>query len=414
MYILTRALVKPIERGSNWVEADLSGVLCSDFFRTYRDIWVELTHPILEGSHCVQLTQFKNELGLYVNTFTQWLTDIGNRSLPTTPGTLSVKRGVVRSADAVECGYFVTGGDKTKHRDTELSPNEQVDVLVDHPNIDPVKLGKNCLFTVNGIVHQASFGSEGLYLIDGGKSANRAKRTEVGIINFQDIGELECHQIKKEWFTKPVELLGYKDRIYLKLPFDTTGKTLLVVLNGFLHVLDESYSRPGKNLLLINTNRLPFFEQYYMTDELTEHEELGLTVTEGDVRVTAELTSDETIKRLFTNSRSFVVVLDGTDITTDRGALETTGVVGRYTYHKYPVGLITGPYGSLPEASVRQEQGGILICVSPHNYARKRMNDTFNAAKRLCQQNAVYGAEGNPLFHAELLEIYEERVIVKA
>ena len=411
MYAFLEALALPKGPSESWTPVDLSPLLCRDIAHNYAEAYITLTHPVLKETQVLLLTAVEVELSGFSGTFDEWLTAVGNKTLPTVPGKTELTSGNAEFKDAVYAGYKILPFDANRHPDTELSLDQKVDLLLRRKNVDYPDMEKNVLATVNGLFHRAGASPTGYVVYDGGRSANHAKLNQVGLLNFQRVSKFECINIEKSWFTKPLPLLGYKDRFYLKVPKSLRGKTVMLVIAGFLITPGETFCKINDNVLSVSWNRLSMIDRYYLADQLLDlRDHVKLSTLEDGRRVTAEMLSDDFVVQMCTLPQSFLVVFDEPNISIDSEKLETLHVPGRWLLHRRPQGLLRVDLGYAPEYTVSSEQGNQFVLQTLPQYQRTILTATNRRDGETLQDNQYHGAYAGRLGQGHLVSFSSERV----
>jgi hypothetical protein len=384
MYQYRYALGKSVNPGSPWVEVDVAAMTCSEICRLYRDVMFVLFHVSLPTRVTVHLEDIRDALVNESVSFTNWLLINGSGALPHHDGVPVLTKKSLRCGDAFAANYHFKPTKHTVHPDTELSEYEQTDVLMSREGTDPVDIHDYCLVTVNGLIHRAIPSIHGLYIVDGMKSVRVAKSNQVGILDFQDIGKLETFSIAANQILKPTTRHQMKDNVYIKFPTPFEGKTPMVVLGGYLHVMNDTLVKVSEDTVMVKINRLPWVERYYQSNALIDLSSLPIDTIDDDPtdsrRSYAELTSDDTVRAMLQLSQSFLVLLDAPNLQISYRTLEHTGLPGRYLADHHIVGMVQGAHGILPEYLVFPEHGKYVVAMEHYREPRKVI-DTYRYEK---------------------------------
>lgn len=412
MYEFNRSVARLIGDDHTWETPDIGVMPCNEIFTKYREVYAVLQNNFIEGALTLDLSKIRTKIETLSVTFDAWLVQNGNKSLPTVEGIPTVKYLSARYGDAYDAGYTLKGTDSRYSPEMVVTPEHQVDVLISKPDTDYQKLVKNCLFTVNGLFHRASASPAGVYLVKGGDSCNLINDTQVGILNFQDVCEFECLSFMPGYFKQPIKLLDYKDKIFIKFPRKLSGKTLCLVLGGFLLTPDQDvFKLVNDDTLIVNMNRIPYHRFFYETLRRAKLETMGLNTTGDDRRVVQELDSNEAIKQYFLLPHSFLILLNSTDITVREDRLADTGIPGRWEYHTYPQGLLRVSDSTHPEYRVLEQEGVYVLATRPQ-YRDTVMRETIYSVNEGAIDNHKIGAISNHPAHATLIRVLSSKVTI--
>lgn len=361
MYQYHQAYGKTAEQGAAWQDVNLELTSCNEIARQYRDVMFVLTHPSVSYHVTVHLEDIRQSLINKEYSFRDWLSMNGPGALPHHDGAPVLNRKYLRCGDAPAAGYQLMPALHTVHPDTELADHDKNDLLMTREDTDPVTIHDHALVTINGLIHRTVPSEHGLYIIDGMKSVRHAKRNNAGILNFQDMGEIQTFPITAPMIIRPSMRHKFKDLVYLKFPVPFEGKVPMVVLGGFLHVMNDALVKVSDDTVALKINRLPWVERYYFSQKLIDLKGLPMDIIDEDLkdsqRSYEELTGDTVILAMLQMSQSFLVLLDAKNVEVSYELLEHTGLPGRYMARKHPVGMVQGTCGSLPEYLVFPQHG---------------------------------------------------------
>ena len=418
MYVFVEALALPKGVSQSWVATDLGSRVASDITRLYADAYIQLSHPILTELQVLRLADVATELSGYSGTLNEWLVDNGNKTLPTTPGTFELTEGMADYMDAFYANYSILPFDASRHPDADLSKDERVDLLLRRKGVDYKSMERNVLAVVNGLFHRTGSTEHGFVVYDGGRSANHSGKNAVGLLNFQRVSTFNCYQIEREWFTKPLPLLEYKDRFYLKLPKSMRGKSLMLVIAGFLIPPGDGFNIVNDDTISVAWNRLSMFSRFRIADrelDLRAHVVLEIAKEEegDDRRLTEEMLSDEFVIQMCTLPQSFLIAFDEPGISIERELLESMRVPGRWLLHRRPQGLLQVDYGYAPVYTVSAQRNNHYVIQAPPQYHRTELGSTVRRTQLKVQEEAHHGAYEFRIGQGSLLMFSSERVVMK-
>lgn len=415
MYQYQEALALPRGASQGWIASDLGSQSCQLIAHQYSEAYISLTHPILEEPQVLLLSAVAPQISGLTITFNEWLVQNGNKTLPTTPGNFELKEGFAEAMDAVYAGYRITATDASMHPDSPQTIEQRTDLLLQRKNVDYTKMHKHVLATVNGLFHRTGVSQHGFMVYDGGRSANRAKQNNVGLLNFQYVSGFQCHTIEPSWFRKPLPLLGYKDRFYLQTSVSLRGKSVALVVAGFLILPGDELKKVNDNTLSVAWNRLSMFDRYCVADQLLdlrEHVKLEILRPEDGRRLTEELCSDDFVVQMCTLPQSFLIVFDEPSLAVEREQLEALHVPGRWLLHRRPQGLVQVDLGVAPEYTVSAQRGNQYVIQTRPQYQRKPIDSTVRRNVQLVQDNSYHGAFEYRIAQGHLVSFSSERVVI--
>lgn len=415
MYAYLKSLALPHGAGASWESTDLSSVLCGEIATTYYECYFTLTNPFLEKQQILKLSDVYESVSNFTGTLTDWLIANGNKTLPTTEGEAMLSAGESNYRTVFHAGFTVTPFDHSKHPDTELSRNEEYDLLLRKEGVDYYKMSKCILATVNGLFHRTGLTEHGYVVYEGGRSANHCKQNLVGLLSFEHVSNFTTYTIEDSWFKRPIAGLKYSERVFLKTPESLVGKTVFLVLAGFLIPTGDALVKVSDDVLSLSVNRMSVEDRYYIANQLIDfngHITLDTLGADDSRRSSAEIESDLFIKQLLTLSQSFLVVFDNPAIAIEREAVETLKVPGRWLLHKDPKGLLQVDYGLAPEYNISKEPDNRYVLQSMPMYHNVLIKNTRRHGDAEIITSQKYGRQRHRLVDAYLTTFSSETVTI--
>lgn len=263
----------------------------------------------------------------------------------------------VRSLFANDYGFVQKLVNKNFHPDSNLAPDQMLDLMISHPEIqDYQPIVDNALFTVNGLIHRGVALEKGIMLLEGGRTMVKSNDNRVGILDFKGVGGVTCKTFEDSWLTVPAGKDAYKAS-YFTLPFDIAGKSLMLVMGGFLYFIDPVIDVVGVNRIKINFRFIDFISQFYANyDRIYRPEDFPLTPHPvfKDRFVTQEFFTEEYIRATLKLSQSFFVVVNTPKVIVRTAKLDRCNTPNEYRYYGegYPDMPIKVGHGYLPEFNV--------------------------------------------------------------
>lgn len=365
-YTYVQAIAKPKDRGARWIAVDLQDVLLKDLLNGYKEAQIELSHPAVTTQIYITLDAMRDRVTDLSITFNEWLESLGNSSLPTIEGVPTLNTKTVDHRDAWMANFNVEPTRMGTHPDNEWSEEQLVDLLLTRADTDYRQLYESCLVTVNGLVRQTSYSEAGLYVVNGAQARFDSKETNIALTDFSKLGKLDFVDLTKEMLYRPQAESKHYRYAHLNLGVETENKTVLLVLGGYLHILDGVYKDIGNGLIQIDFNNYPMIQRYYDSRhslDLTLMEETFETFDHNESqRVVADLLRDEqTIEHLLELPESFAVVVDTPNLYVERHQVEKSGLPGIFYWHSMPRWPLLCQRGKLKEYWAQEDDGRWVI-----------------------------------------------------
>lgn len=349
MYTYRRAVGRKQGVSERWHDVDLTLLSLAEALQQYQTLWVWVKHWHVEEEQTFDLTELRQELYADPRSFPDWVNTIGNRALPVVDTPPVFETHTVRYKDAWSAGYRVDPIGRNSHPDVEYAREDVEDLLLTHPTVDLGLFHRHCLVSINGHLHRTDHSPYGIHVMEGNRSGLLANRTEVGILSFLGVGELECVTISPDMVERahPEQSLGTV--AVINTGRDLDNKTVLLSLGGYLHVLDDSYAVMGNGRISVHLQKVPFPQRWFDGKRRLYVDSIPLSAsdTNKDLTVVEELYGDDAVTAYLTLSQSFLILVDAKDLYVDRHGVERTHLPGRYVAHHTGEFPLIGAQGAL-------------------------------------------------------------------
>lgn len=339
MYSLISALGKDRKNGEKWHDVSIGDMPLNDIFATYEKVYVTLSNVFLPNNVTLKIESIRNMVAGQTITFNQFLVSNGNRALPTENKVYTLNTRYVKYADAFHAGYAIEPIHPTYSGDMPVPELDKTNLKLTRHGTDYALFYKSCLVNVNGFYHLTDADHNGAYVIDGMKSRNKSKKNQIGITSFRELGELSFIPIRESMIYKNDDNESLGKKTHLDIGVDLADKTVMLVLGGYLHVLDEErFYRTGTTTFAIDFANIPLIQRYYESNPFLDLSSLGLDYTVQNPRQisVSELYGDEAIKAYLTLSQSFLIILNNADIFVDKEHIHNSTLPGMYISHVKP------------------------------------------------------------------------------
>ncbi len=378
MYSLHSAHVRVDRRNDRWEKKDLANTTLLSLRNDYDEIWLFIDHYSFDAPRALyfgdviqQTYDDPNEL-----TLTEWLSQVGNQTLPFRATVPRLDPSYVKYAHAWQLGYTFTPVGDPGTVQQGGSRFDKTDLKVYKEGMDNDFVGKHAIFSVNGFHHITDYGPDGVFVVGGNHSLRHANDNQIGLLSFEDIGEIKCVPITDDMVTGNQGDVPLRKGAYVTIPdhIDIENKTTLLVLGGYLQVLGKTYTRVSDRTYRIQLEQLNLLERYYDSRPYLDFSSLGLDVNDDNPTMVSidEFFQDDTLRAYLTLPQSFLIVVDADSFFQELEPLERSGLPGRYyahtDYHPYPV---VGAYGRTLEYHTLQEDGTLVLATvrnQRHNY----------------------------------------------
>lgn len=365
MYILVRARYRRDRRDGRWTEANLAGEPIGTLSANYGSIYLYIEYPGA-GQPILKVLNWSNVVDTLngVNptlTVQQWLTSIGNRSLPFDEGFPSEKIRYVKYAQAWHCGYNIQAIGNNGVVDPNAPTHYKRDLILTHPKFKPQVIRDNCLVSVNGYFHLTDWTDSGVRVIDGNTTVVNSNDNQIGLYSFETIGKLQFVPVTDDMIKAASPTTPLWDATYLKLPdgIDITNKTVLLVTGGYLNVLSDVYERINENTWRLSFGRMMFLNRYLQSVKDMDLTSLGLETSDDAPTLfdAQQLKDDSVIRAYLTLSQTFFVIVDSPSMFQSFEPVQYLNEPGRFIDGKEEQLPLVGAYGRMLDYHIIKEPG---------------------------------------------------------
>ena len=406
-YHYVQAIVKTKDRGVRWQRVDIQDMTIEWIVERYRQAQIQLSHPAQEFNGYITLEGLIEQNPHPDVTFNQWLASLGEQSLPIIKGTPEIDIKTVDQRDVWHDGFDVQPIRIGTHPDIEFTKDKLPDLLLTKEGIDYHQLYRYSLVSVNGWIHRTGFSESGLHVKEGAKTGTRMNETQIAITTFDGVGELDIIDLKEDMLYRPKEQVRHYRFAHLDLGVDTDNKSVILVLGGYPHVLDDTYIEIGNGLIQIDFNNYPMIQRYYDAKDAMDLSSLPynrITNNDDQRNVSDLLESEEWIKAYLNLAHSFAVIVDTPHLYAIKHKLQDTQLPGKFIAHQLPHWPLKSLRGRWLPYVAQQQDGQYLISCQNNLLANYQFESTgYRELQSVTNQKVPY----RPYIrdHAFLLEI---------
>lgn len=202
-----------------------------------------------------------------------------------------------------------------------------------------VNINKNMLVAINGLIHQTYLRDGWIYVQYAMRQMLTDNSNVASVINFTDVGGLEKYDITEDNIrvvTRSSEDVSRMiTRVVVTTPEPINDKTALLVINGYLHILDSSYKEISANEIVIEIDHRTAFDRI-----ARKSREPMDYVNAANVRGNGVDVSEFDAIEYLTKSVSFVAAVKTTDLSILKEKVGHTKIKNQYTHYRAPLGLM--------------------------------------------------------------------------
>lgn len=345
MYTFVSALLRKKGKNQRFQQVNLTSVKMSTLYSSYRDGYIELSNPSLRNNIFVKLTDLKAAGNLvYTDSFFPvWLSVQGNKAISGSVIKPKIYNNQITFSDAVQAGCEVKRVRQSDINGTTVYPPDMTpDVYLYKMLSDYTLMQRYILTVVNGLCHINIPVHRGILIKDAGKSLDIEQDNLIGIMSFENIGEIKQMIITDDMIDPLEEGETYRKAVVLNLGANLTGKSLMFSFCGRLFVADDIIERINQQgAVRLNMHKIDILQ--------IVHESLGkidLSTLQLDERLyktgatkIADVLDDETVLAMLKLTQTFFVIVDAPTLYSETIPLVDTrlpGVFEKYQNYKLP------------------------------------------------------------------------------
>ncbi len=400
MYNYLNAVAVTDAFDGRYYPVDISTQSLASVFEQYSKIFVYLNRVSDSQKVALDLYKLPYPVRIDTRTISEWLLANGNLALPTEPSLPTISYKQAKFINVWETPFKIKPGNGLTHPDVELSDDEKTDIWLTRSDFDLTKyrqVVENCLFTVNGFVHRADYTLDGITVYDANTSKGVQDDTNVGVIDFRELGGIEIVDVTRANITRVTAGKPLNKGIYLKLPRAVSGTTPFLVVAGYLLPMNKCYKVVSDDILKIDFTHFNWGERFIGAKEWIDLSALDVETVGDDGYSKSSLYSDETLRRLIDHRQTFVVLVKDTDIRVGKFKLSTVNLPNCFEAYKAPIEPLMLGDGRLAEYKTMNQGGKFAVFIKPTLRDRSALEYThpnhINVIARRRQSDKPYDYE---------------------
>lgn len=376
MYQLVSTFLKDNRNSSHYQNIDIRKMKVGEVLDKFIDGYIELSSNFLSRNIYTDINELRrSQVNINTSmTFEQWLGFIEHNTLPGSPVKPKYQISTVYARDAILAGFKVSMIEPNKLPNEGGAVSNKTNLYIHGSNdVSNESLVGYTLVSVNGMLHPCNGMEDGLQVIGGGKTWLHAKKNNVSLINFKNIGKVRQIPLTEDNIKHYTSSTPYATCFMISLGENITGKSIILSLGGYMFV-NPSFATvvaPEKGLIKVNLSAVDVPFKVLHSYQLIDLSSLGVVSygeDDGDfgkLRVD-QVKEDVVVKKWLTLPQSFVVVVDTITLTMEKIPLQQTGIYGAFEYHENPYLPLQDHYGRLQDYWVKhQNQAWIVQIDSP-------------------------------------------------
>lgn len=353
MYYLETAVLMAKVKPDGLNEVDISNFSLKELLENYKTGYLVLTNDYLTGEVFLTLEAIRTTdlgMGTFDITITNWLKNNGVKTLPHSLKEPVYKFTKLNYADAAQSGYSRLA----VHPYSTIAGyplSSLTDLYVRKDGVDSSILNANSLFVVNGYLHTHDIYKEGIKITDATKSMMYAKKNHLGVISFNNCGEVKHFTLKPEMIHRSSNDIGLYQELVLELGVSLKGKGAFLSLAGMFIYSNDVYKITDEEngIIVVNLTRLNLLDRIQRAIEFIDFPEMLLHSQEDNITLLDKdmILSDAFIMAILRMSQTFVMVTDQPHHMVKREPVNYQGVYGRYFSHRFDYDMMVDSFGRI-------------------------------------------------------------------
>lgn len=388
MYAYVKATALESGLGKSWKTAYLEDTPLNQIKASYADVIFIISNPFLAEDVALYWADIPTNVKSLTVTLNQWFATIGNAALNTRAVPEEPQRTYMNVYEPQVKGYSIDLSNQNFDPDAQITQDEKPDLLIknlEDAEFDHVTFSQQILVSVNGMIHKPEGSTEGIYIRNGGLSAQIAKDNRLSFLDFSGIGTLSFHSLSTGTVITPVQDLPLSDSVYVKFEnMNFSDKIIAASVGGYLHFLDDVVKQVSNDTIMIDLKRFDLVSRFFQMEQRIDTSSLPVDRDEDkrDGVSLAQIQSDDYVKALLALDQSFLILLDAGGYHVETTYLQATGLPGKYYIDQLPKGIIIGEYGTIAEHTRVFEDGTWVLSIADymkHNKVRDTTDYSRNA-----------------------------------
>lgn len=360
MYTYIKSIVMKRGIGAQWTIAQLEDRILVDIYREFSYIVHVVNDDSTDSELYINFTATQPLYGDSIELLTEWLENVDPSILVFLDEPPDSKVKYIKYSNAIQVGYVPRLAKIGEHYPENFPLSELNDVGLERPrtSTDVSLIHKKALITVCGFLHLTDTDGKFLYIKDGGRTTKLSNENHIGIISFEDIGDLTIIPIKEEMIMSEVVGRPLYERADIMLDRPIDDKVVMLSIGGYLYLPEENVCwTPEPNIVSISLEKTLYLHRIYESRNSIDLSSLQLTQDEDNPNLILfdEVTSDDVITRYMTLSQSFIIVLDAKSIFHRKLYLEHMSLPGTFTSRQEPTYPLIVGYGRMAEYWKKRE-----------------------------------------------------------
>lgn len=377
----TVSLARGIKKGVNqrWQVMDIDAITVANIYDQFRKVYLTLNSEVSAPDVYLDMDDLRPQYSSYNGTIAQLMSDTSGSYLPITDLEPEINTRTARFMDAFRAGYDVKPYNAIYAENVPMVDRRDALLTRTSPMVNYDLLYSTTLVTINGFYHRTDLKQgAGLLIYSAAETVKKTRQNQIGLLTFEGMCTITTVPFTQSMIFKQDDHTGLSKVAYIDTGLDLTDKSLLFVIGGYLHFVNDIVTSTGDGIFKIDFSNYPLFDRFYeMRNHLNVSSfSLSTTTTNPDQLAVSELQSDDNIRALLLMSQSFMVVLDAPHIYHARNYVKSTGYPGSYIAYTNPNKSLVVGLGRHSEYWYRDEDDQFILTVYDNAISNRIFNTT--------------------------------------
>lgn len=340
-----------------------------------------------------------------------WIKTIAQDDLKTTTS----GRGL-RDVNVMECYPLYHVASKTRLGSIKYAPEADVpsgsetDIMfttkfLPGDSRHPSSIVKNCLGIVNGVIYPLGLQNDWVYIVGGAERVRSEEQAYVNIIDFSAIGGIDTYQLSSLDVTIAPRTLKDKEeertRVYIKLASAIGDRVPCVILDGFIHVMNQSYEVVDSQTIRLDVNH-----RQVVTRAASIYKPDRKWISHANARREGINVPSLDVEALIQDLESFIVMVKTSDLSIKIEPLGDTGLPQTYKHYRIPKGIVMFETGELACHAVLEYNEFTAEIKTMPNRLPEQVYETINPLERIGYNENGFTTRDTRYKRAFALELY--------
>jgi len=337
MYLITASFARSKRE---WLSVNLGDMKLSEVLTAYEEIHITLDKDgELINWRPITSTFYKT---MYASayTLTEWIAHCNDNNInldtTSTPFSFDLLESI-SCYSGYDVGFSAARANAYIHPDSEGNLVGH-DIRLTRPNTDYSKFVGNVLVSVNGLINPLVINDNGIFAKGGHDALHGEFIHDLSMVTFEKLGGFSIQNLPTmSMYRMEGGSVKTHDNNCYNMGYDVTDKVFGIVVDGYLHLLDDVIEIVGKQQLRVNWRNVPLLDRAIAAAGKTP---FASKVRNRELVSEADVTSNEWVEDIIMSPFTYLLVFNRPDITKSSTQLISKKLPGVYEYPTDLTGMV--------------------------------------------------------------------------